>query len=261
MAIAKVADRGSVVDTTNSTTTVITLTTGSAITVGNYLVARLALDNMGSGGTATTVTVTDSAGNTWTKVGPINRDPGGASEAGGITVYLAYAKVATGYTNTSTVTFTYGPVGVPRDSIVIDEWSGIDGTTPLATTAYLEAGATNPEALQTPTAAGQLFYTCLGTEGPVGDTYTEDTDTTDGAWTSLTRVGGTNASSSDNMTVAGAYKIVTGTTAQSWTPTVTARDYGCIGVVFAEAATLPPPALPPPIQLLARAALDRAHNW
>jgi hypothetical protein len=239
MAIAKVADRGSIATNTAGATPAVDLAAGASITVGNYLIARIAGENTGGGGAARTLnSVTDPAGNTWTIAATVNRDPGAAGD--GTTSWCVYAKVATGYSNGADLTFNFS--GTLRAAIVVEEWSGIHATTPEVGTEATAAdvssagGALVAALARTPAASGQLVYGVVGWEGPNGDSYTEDADTTDGSWVALTKLGTTNGIATDNECIAGGYKIVTGTTAQSWAPTIgVSRDYGALLVVFDEA--------------------------
>lgn len=235
MAIAPVADRGSTVDTTSAFSTAVDIAAGASVTVGNYLIGRVSLDNSGAGGSAPTLSVSDPRTNTWTVTAVANQDPG--SSSAGVSAYIFYAKVVNALVNGDDVTLTYNS-SVPSDSVVIEEWSGIHATTPLAVAATTAVGvSTTPSIARTPAAVGQLFYGVLGIEGPVADTYTQDSDTTDGSWVGLTSVGGVNATADLNQTVRGAYKIVTGTSAQTWDPTITARDWAMVALVFDAAPT------------------------
>lgn len=227
----KVADRGSTQNETSQSSTAVDMAAAGSIATGNYLVARLALDNAGSSGAAVTLGVTDPRSNSWTTLGPANQDPGAANA--GTTCYIAYAKVVNAYTNGDDITFTYNSVNVPAKAIVIEEWANLHATVPVAVAATTATGAsTSPSISRTPGAAGQLFYAALSIEGPVGDTYTQDSDTTDGPWQTLTSLATANGTAASNQCVRGAAKLVTGTTAQTWNPTITSRDWGQVAVVF-----------------------------
>lgn len=229
-AIYKVADVGSGQNLTTSTSTAIDLPSAGSIATGDYLVARVALDNAGTNGAAPSLTVTDPRSNTWTVVGPGNVDPGAANA--GSTCYIAYAKVVNAYTNGDDLTFNHSPT-TPAKAIVVEEWHGVDSASPVAvasTTATGTSGA--PSIARTPLVAGQLFYAALSVEGPTGDTFTQDTDTTDGAWQTLTRLSTTSGTAASNQTINGVAKLVTGATAQTWNPTITSRDWAAVALVF-----------------------------
>lgn len=228
-----VADRGSTQNLTGATSDTVGLAAGGSITVGNYLIARVAVDNSGTNGAKPGLTVTD-ARNTWTVLDPANSlaDPGAANA--GSACYIAYARAANAYSNADNVTFTWGTGSPPAKAIVVEEWSGIDATSPIAVSAVGATAATSPADISiTPTGPGQLVYTCLSTEGPTGDTAPVDSSPTNGAWVTLTRLSTGSGTATSNQTVAGQYNL-TATTGVSnqWNPTITARDWAAIAVVF-----------------------------
>jgi hypothetical protein len=233
---SKVADRGSVQNLTSSQSTAVDLPDGGDIAVGNVLIARLAMDNTGGGGQATTVSISDPRGNTWVVGAAANQDPGAA--AAGVSCRIAYCVVENAYTDGDDLTVEFGN-NTAADSTVVEEWANIDTATPVAVAQVTNAGASaTPSVAITPTAADQLVYAAIGIEGPAGDTYTQDTDTTDGAWSGLTSLSTTSGTAAANATVRGASKLVTtaGTPAeQTWNPGITSRDWAAVAIVFAPA--------------------------
>jgi hypothetical protein len=231
--IRKIADRGSTQDLTAGTTTLVDIANGASVATGNYLIARVAVDNAGTSGAAPTLSVSDPQSNSWTVAGPANADPGAASA--GATCYIAYAKITSALSDGDDITFTYD-VSPTAKAIVVEEWTNIHATSPVAVAVTTATGASGtPSISRTPTAIAQLFYGALAVEGPTGDTYTEDTDTTDGSWVTLTRLSTTSGTATNNQTVNGVYKLVSGTTAQTWNPTITSRDWAQLALVFAPA--------------------------
>ena len=233
--IAKIADRG-IRTSTSAGDAVVDLPTAGAITVGNYLVARVAVDNSGASGARPGLAVSDARNGTWTTGTGALRDPAGASA--GIVCYLSYVKVASGYTNGDDVTFDY-TTGSPLSAIVIEEWSFIDGTTPLAV-AEVQASnlstTADPSVSRTPTAAGQLMYAACAIEGQASVWGAQDSDTTDGSWVDVTKDTADTGTGSTSVTVYGGYKIVTGTSAQTWDNSVAdGLDWAAVAVVFARA--------------------------
>lgn len=231
-----VADRGSAQNITAQTSTGVTLTSPTSIATGNYLIARVAVDNSGTNGAAPGCTVTDPRSNTWTVLGPALVDPGAA--AAGATAYIAYAKVVTAYQAADALTFNWGGVSTTAKAVVVEEWANIHDASPVAVTETTATG-TASSALSiaiTPTAADQLVYTCLAVEGPTGDTAPTDADTTNGSWVALTRLSTASGTATSNQTVSGGYKQVTASGAQTWNATITARDWAALAVVFAPPA-------------------------
>lgn len=215
MAIAKVADRGTKVNTAAANTVVVTLTNPTVIAVGSYLILRLVCANSGGGGAARSITsVTDPRSNTWTRVLTQNIDPGAADA--GCTTHLLYARVATAYLAGDTITVNLSG-NVTKAAGVIEEWSGLESTgQPGADSGTGNtANTTNPAPVTglTPPLANYLVYVVDGWRGPSTDGYTADTDVLEGSWTALTKLG--TGTTTTDWTVCGDYKVVSGTSAQS----------------------------------------------
>ena len=234
--IAKISDRG-VRNSTGTGNATLTLTNPTLIRVGNYLVARVAVDNSGSSGARPGLTLTDARNGTWTHGTGGLQDPGAASA--GSASYLCYVKVAVAYQAADALTFTW-TTGTPISAIVVEEWAGIDLTTPLAvaeTQANNVSTTAQPSISRTPTAVGQLMYVCASNEGQVGDWGAQDTDTTDGSWVDVTKDTANTGTHDTSMSVYGGYKVVTGTTAQTWNNTLgVTGDWSACAVVFAAQA-------------------------
>jgi hypothetical protein len=237
--IANLVDvRGEVAaNVTSETSTAIDLPDGADITTGNYLIARIAANNSGTNGAAPTLTISDAAGNTWTVLGPATQDPGAANE--GVSVWIAWAKVVNAYSDGSDITLSWNGTATTAKSAVVEEWTDLDDTDPIAVTAVTATGAsTAPSVGITPTASGQIVMVAVGVEGPGSDAYTPDSDSTDGTWANLQWRTTNQSTATDNITINGAAKLVTGTTAQTWTGTITSRDWAAVAVVLAPAATV-----------------------
>lgn len=233
MAIAKVADRASVSSNSTVTTADFVL---SGMTVGNVLVIRTAADNSGSSGAARTVTVTNQSGtpiDTATDTAyQQNNDPGAASAGVTCNVMVAVITATSG-----TVRVTYS--GAVVQAGVAEEWSGVQGVTRVVGTPVGANGTASTNlasCADASVASGNVAYGAMAIEGPSSDTITEDADTTNGSWVSLTKLGTSNATADTNMTVAGGYKITTGTGGQTYNPTINnARDSAGIIVELAAA--------------------------
>lgn len=219
---AKVADRATVNGNAAVTTVDLVLT---GLTVGHFLIVRAAADNSGGSGAARTVAVTNQSGTpidtaTAQQFNQLN-DPGVASAGTNLTVVVARITAASG-----TVRLTYS--GSVVQACVAEQWSGIDPTTPVVGSPVGANGVASTNMASTAdasVASGNCAYAATAVEGPAGDTFTKDADTTNGSWVALTKAGTTNATADTNQTVAGAYKIVTGTGAQTHNPTNSvARD-------------------------------------
>lgn len=245
MAITKVGDRGSNANVVFDNNTIVDLPAGASIAVGSYLIAYWAIDNSGLNGAATVTTITDPRGNTWTLLTAANNDPGVA--AAGITCRVAYCRVVTPYADGDDLTWDYND-NTTAKAIMVTEWSGIHATSPVAVAQTQSTGAsTTPSSpAMSPTAAGQMFFAAWAVEGPSGDTVTEDSDTTDGSWVTLTRLSTVTGTAASNTTANAAYKLVTGATAQTYSPTAgTLRDWAMCALIFDAASTAAPIFRPP----------------
>jgi hypothetical protein len=231
---AKVADRGSATALAVQVTTSVSVTGNT--TVGNYLIVRVAVNNF----TPTAPTIADARSNTWTTVAFATVDPELMSSSGAH-VLIYYTKVTTQLVTGDLITITWAGGSPVAKDIVVEEWSGIHPTAPVAVAAVSSTGIAS-SALSitiTPTAPNQLVYAAVAVEGPGADTAPNDTDTANGSWTALTRLSTTTGTGGTtpqgHMTVAGASKVVTAAGAQTWNSTITARDWVAAAVVFAPA--------------------------
>jgi hypothetical protein len=227
----KVADRGTVANVTAGASSTVSMASGAAVGIGNYLIARVAVDNSGAAGILPGLTVSDTRSNTWTVATGGLADPGAINL--GIATYIAYAKVANAYSNADNLTFTWGAGSPAAKAIVVEEWANIDSVAPVNVAAVTASGAASPAtAAITPTVPAALVYVACGVEGILGDTYTEDADTTNGTWTSLTRLASADATATNNALIEGGYKVVSASGAQSWSAAITARDWATVAVAF-----------------------------
>ncbi len=220
---SKVADRQTA--NSNSTVTTVDLSLAS-MTVGNVLVIRTAADNSGGGGAARTVAATNQSG---TPIGTVfgnyqqNADPGAASAGTTCNVIVVPITATSG-----TVRLTYS--GSVVQSCVAEEWTGINVTTPVIGTPVGGTGTTTAlggaaGVADASVASGNVAYAVVAAEGPTGDTYTQDADSTNGTWSSLTKLGTSNATADTNQTTYGGYKIVSATGGQTYNATINnARD-------------------------------------
>ncbi len=229
-----VADRASA-NSNSAVTTVDLVLTG--LTVGNYLIIRSAADNSGGGGAARTLTMSNQSGTamgTHTEYQK-NNDPGSASA--GVTCNVSVIKIAA---TSGTIRLTYS--GSVVQACVAEEWSGIDGTTPVVGTPVTANGTASTNLVadtaltDASIAARNVAYGAVAVEGPSTDLYTQDADTTNGSWSDLTKLGTTNVTADTNMTVYGGYKAVTAAGAQTYNPTLTVTARDSAGIILELAA-------------------------
>ena len=126
---------------------------GSANTAGNLIIAVVRMST-----TSQTVTVTDSAGNSYTDA------VAQPQSADGHQVHVFYAKNVAGGANTVTATFS---ATNNRPWLAVYEYSGLSATSPLDRTANAQGSGTAPSsgATATTVSANELVFAALGLPG------------------------------------------------------------------------------------------------
>ena len=109
-----------------------------------------------------------------------------------------------------TITVTYGDSTAAK-AVAADQWTGINTSTPVLASSYAHTDSESTQDVTVapgvdPTKHGQVVLTLVAVEGPISDSFTEDADTTDGSWTSLSRYGSGAAATASTLNRA--YKIV-----------------------------------------------------
>jgi hypothetical protein len=233
-AVLYVKEVGFVTNTTGGGTSDITVAAGG-VPIGDTIVIYGACDNTGSAGAATTISVADNSdnsgtANTYTLQTPqAIADPGAASA--GQQGFFVVCPVTRSLDAGDTITITYGNTTTAK-AINAQQFTGAHTTTPVLSGSYARQDNQTGQAVSvaaTPDMNGQVVCALVAVEGGTADSFTQDTDTTDGAWVTLTRRGsGTTTSGS---TLNSTYKYVqnTGTpSAQTYdhsTMLGTARDH------------------------------------
>jgi subtilisin family serine protease len=192
----------------------------SVNTAGNLIVAFVRIS------TATqTVTVTDTAGNSYVKA--VSQ----AQTTDGHQVYIFYAKNIGGKTNTVTATFSSTN---NHPWLAIYEYSGLSTTSPLDRTAAAQGSSTSPTcgATAATTAANELVFAGLGLVSNSTATVSPGTGYT-------LQQQDTNTSRAANET---AVVSSTGTQSASFTLS-SATNYSCVVATFASTAVSQPPTI------------------
>lgn len=197
----------------------------ASISAGHWAILLLAMDNAGSAGSAIAApaTVSDSKGNSYTRDQDGIFDNGAASA--GVEVAIYSGKIATAVNGTDTLTFTWvSGVSVTAKTLVIKDYTVGAGTTLSEVTSGNGTGATTgaPTVTTGTITVGDLAVGVCGAES--ADTFTADSDTTNGSWdTTTVHVGvgsGTTGSSVDGQ---GKVQTTTNST-QTFNPTLTSVD-------------------------------------
>jgi hypothetical protein len=211
---------GNGTSTTNNTT----LATGATITaaVGDTLLVCIAAANDGTSGVARTATISDGSANVYTQRGTTGNQTAGAAGDGASQFFFECPVTVARTSATITVTFS-GNVGEKS----LEVYKMVPGTNEAASfvsvgTATAGAGRTTHSATTVSVTSGHTIFAMAAIE--TDDAITADSDTTNGSWTSSTRLadGGADAAT---MSCASAYKTVNATGNQAWAcTTASGRD-------------------------------------
>lgn len=236
LGIIYVKEVGFVTDTSAGTTSAITVASGG-VPVGDTIVIYGACDNTGTSGAATTIAVADNStqsgsANTYSLQSPqAIADPGAASA--GQQGFLLVCNVTRSLLAGDTITVTYGNSTTAK-AINAQQFTGVNQTTPVLASSYNHQDNQTGQAVSvatgvSPTRNGQVVCALVAVEGGTADAFTQDTDTTDGSWVTLTRRGSGTTTSGSTLNSVFKYIQNTGTpSAQTYNGTTmlgTSRDH------------------------------------
>lgn len=221
---------GTVTNTTSGTTSAITVAAGG-VPVGNSVVILASHDNSNTAvaGAIQVTSVADTRGNTWNTTTHAIADPGAANA--GQEGWIAWANIVVALQAADTITITYA-ITVPAKAIRADEFKYMGGLVAQATQDNQTGQSVSVDI--TPTGIGQLVIGGVATESGTADAFTQDADTTNGAWVNPGRLG--SGTTTGGATLNPIYKIVTAPGAQNYggaTMLGTSRDHAAMLAVFA----------------------------
>jgi hypothetical protein len=208
--------------------TSIAVTTTATPAVGDLVVVMCGRDDVAND--TVPDTLTDTHGNTWNKISATRLATVGTA-LDGVVAVLFWSKITTAFSGTTTLTWSWTNNATAK-SVRAFRYSGVD--TIDGTPGTANASSTSVAVSVTPSAAGALVIGFAAREGAAGATASNDTDTTNGEWSSTSRssltTGGTAAT---NVSTLYAEKIVTASGAQTFNSTIgTSTDWAAIGVAF-----------------------------
>jgi hypothetical protein len=206
---------------------------------GDVLVLSAVADNRGgSTESLETGSVTDSGGNTWTRV-IYSGSTEAALTASDAAVYVC---TVTAPLSAGTVTLTCNALTAAK-AFVVDRWTGLTAT--VRGTAVGAGGtSTSPSVTHAGPNDGDVVYGVVGVEGPTVDTTTADADSSSGSWSAQVKHGTNAGTDVSNIYVARQYKVVTATASQTYNPTITSRDWQAVTVTFQPGTTVAPSGEP-----------------
>jgi len=183
--------RGTGSNTTSSTSCALTLTTGVTFTQGHWIVITVGYDNSGSSGADPYSSIATSITDTWTsRINQLN-DPA-AANAGNVLRIFTAGPLAANRTvaNGGTLgTITFGTASL------VEVWTiwEVEGTT--GPVSYVTGGNTSGASGTSPTqttasiAQSHGLIAAINSQYGTAQTYTDDTDTTNGSWSSSQKLG------------------------------------------------------------------------
>jgi hypothetical protein len=198
------------------------------------LIVRVACDDPSGGpanGESTLLSVSDSQGNTYTRIREFRRDPS-STAADGVIGGLFYSVLATALANgTDQITLT--SPSVAARTIAASEFS-FSGTLTIEQSSTTGGNTANPSrSLSSMTSRDYLLIGALAREAPTGTTYTHDAD-----YTQMTITGTTGSGNASNVSVISGYRLAT-LTDDTYGITQVAMDWAIIVVAFYEAGAPP----------------------
>lgn len=188
-------------------------------------------DNPDNAGPAETTfhTITDDQGNSWTRL----MEYQGTGNANATLTTSVWASKLTSAI-TGNITCTLGSSRAVKN-IVMSEFTVAAGNTfSLAGTDRTDGSSGTPSAtISGLSSADYLYIGAVGTEGPSGDSFTDD-----GGFTQNARTGTTGGGAAGNGTLNSSRNISSATTGDTYAPSVTSRDWVDI-IVALEEVTAP----------------------
>lgn len=223
MAFSAGSDLGSNQSKTSGTTLVIT--TGATVTVGQIIVLLVAFDNISTtdkdGVGSPEVTVSDSAGNSWSIRAMVTNSNGSANAGASLEVFTCVC--TTQLSSGGTITCTWGSSITAKAATARSFNSSIgNGIEQVGTIQFAHGDGVDPASMSDDSGNTdpKLWIHGLAYEGDHGDSYTQDSDLT-----SFTSNGTTGGGAASNMSVRGGYAISSAQTLTVNVATGAARDH------------------------------------
>lgn len=235
-------DRGTVAvsDSTGAAGTPWVIAVPQNFTAGAMAILCIATDNAQSGGVAfTSLTVTDSKGNTWTRrVSPLY-DPAGTSAGVEGSIWTTPQDGGT-LTTSDTITVTFSTAPTAKTAI-LHEVTASNGNVPVYKTGNVNTGAATgaPTVTTSSIPNTHLVIGCGHAENT--DSWAGDGDTTNGTWSTHQHTGvGTTTSA---ISITSQRKVVSATATQTYNPTRTSSDCILSWIEIGESITVTPTTL------------------
>jgi hypothetical protein len=208
-----------------------------AVTVGAGGVPAGALIVIGVSSARTTsptsAGITDTAGNTYSGASTNAIDWKIIGTSSG-TYFICYCPNAAALVSGNTITYT--PLASATCASSAFYATGVAASSPFDTgviASSTSGGSASPSSGNiTPAANGELIVGFVATNGPSGDTFTQDSADASYA-TPPTRAGTSGASATSNWTIAGGSVVQSTAASIAYAPTITSRTWACGIAAFA----------------------------
>lgn len=231
MAVAFVKDAGSLAAKSGGTTLAATVPAGGHA-VGNQMVIQI---GWATGANITSMTVTDSRGNTYTSITT------NTGKAAGIAIFVSTLATALQAGDTITVTI----VGSTWTKVAMGgtEFTGLSLTGGTVAQSAAFGSTTTPVSGNfTPTAPNDLMVAAFFSDGPSSEGWNSDADSAGGAsWGSSAGAGTTGGSAASNIYFHPCWKITVSAASQQFDPTITTAHTGQIIMLSIKAAVVTTP--------------------
>lgn len=222
------------VTTATSTSSGATLdVTGITASVGDMLVLACEADNAGTAGvSSTSATITDAAGNTWTRRSVTTNSPGGSANDG--TTLSIWTCLVTFALSSATITINFSPNTTSKAALLKKY---VPGAGEVVNFIAVGAGVTGvlTGTWAAPTVSVAQDQTIVGFVGSESrNAATADSDTTDGSWSADQSAIADTGSAGTSQTIAAQSKTVTGTGNQTYDRTSgNAREWAANYIIIA----------------------------
>lgn len=209
----------------NSTTAGATLdVTGVTAAIGTLLVLACAADNAGTAGvSSTSATITDAAGNTWTRRSVVNRTETGAASDG--TTLSIWTCPVTSTLSSATITLNFSPDTTSKAAI-LQKVAAATGAS-VVFDSVGSGGSGNGTTISTGNVSVAFGSTIVAFSALENSSQSgSDADTTNGSWSTRSFAIANSGSAPTSQAVCSQHKTVTAAGNQSWdSTTASARDY------------------------------------
>ncbi len=223
-------------------TTTLTITNAVIIPAGRLLLVSIGKDNLATvdGDASEVLSVTDSAGNFYSKAYEYTNAQGAAAK--GATASLWFSKLTADLLGTITITFSAATTAKAATAVSFSYGAG--NTVLVTGQAFRADDNVDPGSL---TSAGLSSGTQYLSYRVTAYEYASFTATATAAWTIPIQTGTTGGLNGANIGMFSEYKVATGATSQVTNPTLRKADSASIVVSFYESpigSTSPPPVHP-----------------